>query len=158
MTRLASLPVTILYGQLGVFSPGSARPGRLWTDDHVAQGFAWSPGAVSFGIPDHDGDCRLEITEAPRVAVPDDALWSVKVPFTVSGGGVHIGSIVSQTEIALPEGPYDLVFTARPAPDPDQGYRLALDFVPSNEPTFAILLRGEELTTDTVLRTDSEPG
>lgn len=58
---LAEFILTVLYSQITVAVPGAPAKGLLCTDEHVAQGFAWSPGFVSFGVPDHDGQVRVAV-------------------------------------------------------------------------------------------------
>lgn len=156
MTVLATFNVTVLYAQILVFAPSTPLPGLLWTDEHVAQGFAWSEGSVSFGIPDHDGDCLVRISLSPRYVLPENALWAVKVPFTVSHAAVQAGSILSDIRVDIPNGTYELFFTALPNQDPDMAFTLSFDFVASPDPDFAILKRGGELETDKVLTRDAE--
>ena len=62
---LAEFDLAIDYGQIFVFGPSVVRPVVVWTDEHVAQGFAWSPSAVSFGVPDHDGESLVKVNTAP---------------------------------------------------------------------------------------------
>ncbi len=70
---LADFPVVINYTQVLVRSGEEAPAGLLWTDAHVDQGFAWSEGLVSFGVPDHDGNARMEVElVAPDAPLPDE--------------------------------------------------------------------------------------
>lgn len=48
-----------------VFPAGHPTLGLIWSDEHVAQGFAWNDNVVSFGIPDHDGGCLVELYAGP---------------------------------------------------------------------------------------------
>jgi hypothetical protein len=79
---LADFPVTIDYTQVLVQAEDRAAHGLLWTDDHVVQGFAWSQGHVSFDVPDHDGECRIEVdlghypaTETTQMLVRGHCAW-----------------------------------------------------------------------------------
>jgi len=153
---LADFPVVINYTQVLVRSGEEAPAGLLWTDAHVDQGFAWSEGLVSFGVPDHDGNARMEVElVAPDAPLPDPgALWAVQVPFEVAGP-VEIGSILELRNIAVPAGRYDLVFQAFEGAG-DDAYVLRVTFAPNADPGFRILRPGGDVVTTTVLREDAE--
>lgn len=156
---LAEFPITILYTQVVVHLPDTPRPGLLWDDDHVAQGFAWSEGIVSFGVPDHDGQCLLKIEVYENTNVSEASLWAVQTPFEVASSPVKIGTIGNMKNVDVPIDKYNLVFEAFPSvSDDDYAFTLNLRFVPTNTPEFKILKAGDELTTDKVLRRDAERG
>jgi len=135
-----------------------ARPVLRWTDEHVAQGFAWSPRAVSFGVPDHDGKCLVQVTATPRVSIEPEALWAVRVPFDVPGGSLTIGSVAADYEVNVPTGKYSLAFEALPG-DTAKGHHYTfvfkLTFCTEPHPDFEILKQGRELTTNKVLRKET---
>lgn len=151
---LADFPVTIDYTQIVVEIGDQPAPGLLWTDDHVAQGFAWSQGLVSFGVPDHDGGSRLQVELSPDAALDPQALWAVQVPFRVTGP-LRIGNIFDPTPVAVPMGHY--IVTYQGLADPDYAYLLRLSFTADDAPGFRILKRGGDITADQVLRRDAEP-
>jgi len=145
--------VLVLYGQLHVTTPAGAATALLWTEDEVAQGFAWDEAVVAFGLPDHDGPCLVRVDTAPPPDAPPvaaDALWAVAVPFTAPGPPVSIGSIVEERAIPLAPARYQLTFQARP-PDAGHAYRLEVTFTLHPSPVFAILRQGE-LDSGRVLR------
>ena len=109
---LAEFDLAVDYGQIFVSRPSPARPVVVWTDEHVAQGFAWSPSAVSFGVPDHDGQSLVQVNTAPRVSVDPQALWAVRVPFDVPSASLTIGSVGVDHEVNVPARHYSLVFEA----------------------------------------------
>lgn len=150
---LANLDVDILYAQLVVFE----MPFRdmQWTDQHTAQGFAWTSGAVSFGTPSHVGTSRVEVFRDPGFSLDQTCLWAVQVPFDVKSGEVMIGSVVDPQAVAVDKGSYNLVFQALP-PREDATFVFQLYFIPSQTPDYAILKRGTELQTDQVLRRDAD--
>ena len=157
---LAETILSIDYGQVLVHLEGHPAPERLWTDAHVAQGFAWSEGAVSFGIPDHDGLCRLRVTHADAALLDPQALWALQVPFEVSGP-LELGTLFQTERLAVPHGTHALVFAALPGAggagaDEEEAYLLQLVFVRDDAPTFRILKQGGDLTTDEILCTGSE--
>ena len=145
--------VLVFYTQLHVAAPAGAAVGLLWTDDEVAQGFAWDDTIVAFGIPDHDGECLVRVDTTPsteeRVVAPD-ALWAVAVPFTATGPVVTVGSITGGQEIPIRPGLYQIIFQARPART-EYAYRLEVTFTLHPSPEFAILRQGD-LASDRVLR------
>jgi hypothetical protein len=156
---LAEFTVMVFYGQILIFVQGLPRPGLLWTSDHAAQGFAWAPGIVSFGVPDHDGESLIQVKVAPDIAIEPDALWAIRVPFEVPALPLQIGSIGDLTEIDVPPGSYSLVFEALPGHTVDEhveGFVLRLTFCADPHPDFEILRTGGDLTTDKVLRRDAQ--
>ncbi len=152
--------LTVLYTQVIAFQTDLSRPGLLWSDDHVAQGFAWRPETVAFGVPDHDGACLLCVETIVRpYRVPDEAVWALSVPFPATTGRVHVGTVLNTRDFELPVGNYSLVFDVLPGRTIEQAsyaYLPRLLFVPDDKPDFAILRKGEEITTDTVLRRDAD--
>ncbi|MBS0490216.1 MULTISPECIES: competence protein ComJ [unclassified Phenylobacterium] len=133
------LKIPISYGQLCVFDPSFDAPYNAWADDHVAQGFSWRPGSVSFAV---DDDCALAVVKVAVADGPpqlDAAESAIRTPFVAAATGtVEIGSILSGFEVALPPGPYALYFlTPRGETQPFQ-----LIFVPADEVTPAVLKEG----------------
>lgn len=152
---LADFPITIEYAQVVVQTEGHGAAGLLWTDAHVAQGFAWSDGLVSFGVPDHDGQSRIEVELAPAGAFDPQSLWAVQVPFDVDGP-LQVGTLFDTRRVVVPNGRYDLVYQAFPGTN-DHAYTLRLTFSHSDASTFRILKQGGDITADAVLRSDAEP-
>lgn len=162
---IAEFDIVVDYSQILVYLSTVARPGLIWDDEHVAQGFAYRPGIVGFGLPDHDGACRVQVDTAAEVAVAPAAIWALSVPFDVSVGPVKIGTIFDSFDVAIPVGNYNLVFAVfegslvkRESGGDGYAYVIRLQFCPSKNPDFRILKKGGELTTDTVLRRDASQG
>lgn len=152
---LVDFPVTIDHAQVLVHVGNHAASGLLWTDDHVAQGFAWSQGCVSFGVPDHDGECRLRVDLVRGEVLDPGALWAVQVPIFVDEP-VQIGTVLDARSVAVPHGSYNLTYQASAGTD-DCAYVLRLTFSPSDSPAFRILKTGGEITSESVLRRDADP-
>ncbi|HRP79313.1 MAG TPA: competence protein ComJ [Aquamicrobium sp.] len=152
---LADFPVTIDHAQVLVHTQAIATPGLLWSEDHVAQGFAWSQGQVAFGVPDHDGECRIRVELAHGAAADPQALWAVQVPFSVAGP-VRVGTPFDMRGVAIPDGSYDLIYQAFPGTE-GYAYVLRLTFSRSDTPQFRILKTGGDITAPAVLRRDAEP-
>ena len=142
---------TILYGQILVGPPSARHVGLLWGEAEVAQGFAWDPEVVAFGVPDHDGPCLIAVeTEREAPFSPDaDALWAVAVPFTATEPFVAVGTVLEPQQVPIRPGPYQLVFQARPGGQ-GHAYRLEVIFVRGGSSGFSVLKQGE-LESATVL-------
>lgn len=152
--------LTVLYSQITVATPGAGVRGLLWTDEHVAQGFAWSPGFVSFGVPDHDGQVKVVVRRSYGFQATVQTLWAVQTPFDAGASFVEVGTIGSERSVSVPAGRYNLVFEAR-SPEPtnsgDVAYVVHLHFIETPTPSFAILKQGNELETNRVLSTSADP-
>ncbi|MBA9064880.1 hypothetical protein GGQ91_004286 [Methylobacterium fujisawaense] len=153
---IAEFNVTVTNAQVVVFE----RPPRAceWTDDHEAQGFLFSPGDVSFGVPDHDGGCRIQIYSNEKF-VPDDlCIWAVQVPFEVSGDYIHVGTVSETREVHIDRDKYNLTFSVYDGHviDGDCTFMLKLFFSNDTNPSFSIIKKGIGITTDRVLRVDAD--
>lgn len=156
---LAKFPITILYTQIVVHLADTPRPGLLWDEDHVAQGFAWSEGIVSFGIPDHDGQCLVTVAISEDTQLSTSSLWAVQTPFDVVSSPIKIGTIGNMKNVNVPVDRYNLMFEACSGQsESDYAFTLNLRFIRAYTPEFRILKAGDELTTDKVLRRDAERG
>lgn len=153
-------PLSVLYTQVTVFRTGLPRPGLLWDDQHVAQGFAWDEETVSFGVPDHDGPCWIDVDHSQHpVELHEQALWSVAVPFRAKGISVDVGTIGIARQFMLPPGLYQLTFDALPGQSRDgetYAYTFLLRFHADNAADFQIRRQGTELLTNQVLRRDAK--
>lgn len=85
-----------------------------WTDQHTAQGFAWSPGGVSFGVPGDAGASRLDVFRATAFTLDPMCLWAVQVPFEIKSGEFMVGSVIDPERVHVERGRYELNFLARP--------------------------------------------
>lgn len=151
--------VMISYGQILVFSSDLPRPGLLWTDAHGAQGFAYAPGIVSFGVPDHDGQCLLQVDIVDEIRLTKNALWAICVPFTVHLAPLIAGVIGQPNRIRIKPNKYNMVFEILPASNlhgRQYFYTLRILFCPSKNADFAILKFGYGLTSKRILKKDAE--
>src|ERR1700743_191003 len=89
------LALDITYSQVAVFHPSLKQPFNIWTDRHVAQGFAWRPGSVSFSTIDEGGVHTIRVSVISSfVEISPAAIRVIEVPFRVpSDGSVEIASI-----------------------------------------------------------------
>ncbi|ACB23171.1 competence protein ComJ [Methylobacterium radiotolerans] len=148
--------VTVTHAQVVVFE----RPPKAyeWTDDHVAQGFLFSPGDVSFGVPDHDGVCRIQIYSNEKFVLDDLCLWAVQIPFEVRGDFIDVGTVSETRKVHIDRDNYNLTFSAYDGLgiDGDCTFLLKLFFSNDTNPSFAIIKNGIGVTTDRVLRVDAD--
>ena len=107
---IAEYDLTVLYTQIIVYETNLHD--FRWTDDHVAQGFAYMPGDVSFGVPDHDGMCRLQVYQSNLFNLDMNSLWAVQVPFKVTGHDLMVGTVVDPQHVYVKKGSYNLIFVA----------------------------------------------
>lgn len=100
----------ICYGQLAVFQAKLDKPFNDWTQSHVAQGFVWRYGSVSFATLDVAGPVELNV----GVGKTEVGSWAdriIAVPFEVDESGeIEVASISEGHILSLPAGRYRLVF------------------------------------------------
>jgi hypothetical protein len=160
---LASLSVMINYSQLVIYQPFVQRPGHVWGDSELDQGFAWSPGIVSLGVPEHAFICLVEIETTNDFKLSDDAISCLRVPFDVSENPVNVGSVFFYDPVEIDKGPYSLIYEVLPGRGTweieengqketgENSYVLKLWLVPGENETFEILKVGGAIHTDKVL-------
>lgn len=157
-----SFPVLVNYTQVIVYLCNLSRPGLLWADEHVAQGFAWDHSIVSFGVPDHDGECFIEAdTDSdPSKTRIDASLWAIEVPFDAEEPDIQLGTILDTRALKIELGKYRLIFEAHPGQIKDDisyAYLLRFCFIKSDQQAFKILKQGG-LQSDKVLTTSAQRG
>ncbi|MER2533530.1 MAG: competence protein ComJ [Rhizobiaceae bacterium] len=154
------ISLQILYGQLAVYRPELAQL-NLWTDDHVAQGFAWREGNVSFGVPDHDGPSLIAVDfRGSRPPLAPDCIRAVEVPLRVGDQGVLLATVLDEMRLSMTAGLYAVRFELLPGFEQDAvtyANRIRLTFVPDGQADFAILRGDDELTARAVITHDAEP-
>jgi len=98
--------VDVTYSQLAVFASALQHPLNDWTDEHVAQGFAWRPGSVSFRTLVESGPHAIEINVAECAgSLHPDTVRAIEVPFEVpADGAIEIGSISDSVLLSLKPG------------------------------------------------------
>lgn len=160
---LASLSIMINYGQLILYLPSVERPGHLWGDPELQQGFAWSPGIVSLGVPEHAFICTIEVEMTAAFTLSPDAISCLRVPFNVTETPVQVGSVFEYQPVNIQKGPYSLFYEVLPGrgtweieedgekESGDVDYVIKLWFVPDETDEFEILKTGGAVHTDKVL-------
>jgi hypothetical protein len=109
---MTTFTLDISYSQVAVFEAGLADPFNDWTERHVAQGFSWRPGSVSFKTLDEAGTMTTTVDTATHFdEARSSAIRILRVPFSVpEEGKVEVGSLTSSTVIEVPPGQYELTF------------------------------------------------
>ncbi|MGQ4275002.1 competence protein ComJ [Terrihabitans sp. B22-R8] len=156
---LATFLLYVFYTQILIEVPGAPLESPFWTDDHVAQGFAWSPKSISFGLPDSDGQSKIIVRRSESFQPSEETLWAVQTPLDVPASPIRISSPTTEEhEVAVAPGRYNLVFEAQAShapPEADIAYVIHLHLIPTETPAFAILKQGQ-LGSDRILRETTE--
>ena len=150
----------IFYSQLIVSEEAIAPVPNDWTERHVAQGFTWRPGTVSFGTLGDIGDLRVEVRVAGAPEALPDAARTIVVPFSVSPPGhVTLSDCVNEETVGVPAGEYALLF--------EMGYSSVrrgqeaewcrLSFVPGEDVQPEILRADAELSPQYPLLMEADP-
>lgn len=155
-----SFSIQIFYGQLAVYRPDVPQL-NLWNDQHVAQGFAWREGNVSFGVPDHDGPSWVEVDfQDTAPAITPECIRAVRVPLSIDDHGAVLATVMDEMRLAIKPGMYSVYFELRPGGEIDKvqhAFRIRLTFVPDPAADFTILKGDSELTATEVLTKEAVP-
>jgi hypothetical protein len=148
----------VSYSQLSVFLGTLPQPFNDWSDQHVAQGFAWRPGSVSFRTMLEAGPHAIDIEVVDRAGpVHPDAVRAVEVPFEVlADGAIEIGSITETVPLTVPPGAFLLRCEFLRAAGAD-GQRVRLIFARKDAPRFAVVRADSDLSIDGELLTSAHP-
>jgi hypothetical protein len=154
----SEIRVEVSHSQLAVFASTLQHPLNDWTDKHVAQGFSWRPGSVSFRTIVEAGPHLIEIDVTEHVGALDSkSVRAIEVPFVVPlNGAIEIGSIADSTALSLPSGPY-LLRCEFLKPRGNTEGRVRLIFARKDSPRFTIVRADELLSTDEGLLTTAQP-
>ena len=148
----------VSYAQLAVFDSGLTAPFNDWTVEHVAQGFAWRTGSVSFGTLNTAGPILLKVVRFESFDEGTSlAERIIVVPFTVpERGALEVASIGSSAALDLPPAQYELTFEH--GRHRATGMWANLYFRSSEGPVDARILRADaELHPSPVLVMSAEP-
>lgn len=148
----------VSFSQFAVFASALDQPFNDWTDRHVAQGFAWRPGSVSFLCMEEAGWHMAEVALVDHAgAVAGDAVRVIEVPFDVpADGAVEIGSIAQTVSVSLPAGTC-LLRCEFLAPADAEGERVNLTFARQDVPRFAVVRADPGLSVKGPLLTQARP-
>lgn len=147
----------VSYSQIAVFVSTLQQPFNDWTDRHLAQGFSWRPGSVSFQTLAEFGVHIVEIFVTQHMSPVDvDVIRAIDVPFEVPDiGEIEVASISDAVPLSLPAGTYCLrcEFFGETS-DSDQ--RVRFSFASDDAPRFAIVKLDSKLFPETELLTTAE--
>jgi len=141
--------VEVAYGQIAIFTRALQQPFNDWTDRHVAQGFAWRPGSVSFRTIVEAGRHSVEINVTEHVGpISVGAVRAIEVPFEVpADGAIEVGSISDSVPLSLPAGVF-LLRCEFLRPSHSGAERVRLVFGMKDASHFAIVRADESLNAD----------
>lgn len=149
--------LSISYSQICVFWSSLQNPFNFWTQAHVAQGFAWRRGSVSFRTLVESGIHAVEFSVVDSLQpLTANAIRAIEVPFEAPVDGcIEIASISDSIGLSIPEGTYILrcEFLDHGGNECKQ---VRLTLATNVLPHFAVLRADAELTVGEELITDSE--
>lgn len=133
------------YSQIAVFRPSLANPFNDWTKRHVAQGFSWREGSVSFSTLDETGRAQITVEDGTAFVPEASAERAIVVPFEIdSDGKVECAAISESRVVEMQPGKYALHFETGRNNDATPWIRFF--FVPQEAVEARILLTGPRLT------------
>jgi len=148
----------VSHAQIAVFHSDLQNPFNDWTDQHVAQGFSWRPGSVSFRSLAESGVHSISVEVVDRLEPPGaNALRAVEVPFEVpESGRIEVSSISDTMQLSLTPGAYLLRCEFLTAGQDEEG-RVSLKFSRGDAAHFAISRTDSTLKAASELLTTAEP-
>lgn len=154
----------ILYRQIAVCNADTPQLNN-WSEGHIAQGFAWREGSVSFGMRDHLGPSRVIVRMlSTPTDLPPQTQRAISVPFRANADSILIVTVGAEREVRITPDLYELRFSLlplQPANPEDNGFMIYLDFCPSKSPDFHILKQdtapGSDMTSSVVLLRNAAP-
>lgn len=147
---------SVSYAQVAVFLSCLEQPFNNWTDRHVAQGFSWRPGSVSFRTFD-DGDIEMTVLMESERRETEAAERIIRVPFHVpSGAMVEVGTILDTVQVEIPPGDYAITFEHGRSTDNKMWCILTFDST-RREPRGKIIRADPELINEGDLLMSAEP-
>jgi hypothetical protein len=129
------LTLYVSHSQLAICDPSLERPLSFWTDQQVAQGFAWRPGSASFGTLDEDGSHNLHVLLTHSyVDISPLTIRAIEVPFKVPlEENIEIASVADSQRLRIPSLLYALRLECLP------GRKLKFVFMKIDNPKFRIV-------------------
>jgi len=108
---MSTFSLEVIYAQVAVFDARMKYPFNDWSDAHVAQGFAWRPGSVSFATLEPAGELVVHVERSSNSADITNGTRAISVPFSVPiHGAIEIATIARSIAIELASGEYELTF------------------------------------------------
>lgn len=100
----------LTWSQVSLFDANLADPFNDWNEHHLAQGFTWRPGSVSFKLPVRSGEIDVSVGLIDSLVVDPAARWAIVVPFTTWGGVIEVSSVAQSEVIDIGSGRYALLY------------------------------------------------
>ena len=100
----------LAWSQVSLFDANLADPFNDWNEQHLAQGFSWRPGSVSFKLPARQGELDVCVDFVEAINVDADARWAIVVPFTSWAGVIEISTMSQSEVIEATPGRFALIF------------------------------------------------
>ncbi|HRI66419.1 MAG TPA: competence protein ComJ [Polyangium sp.] len=108
---MSTFSLEVTYAQVAVFDTCLKHPFNDWSDEHVAQGFAWRPGSVSFSTLEPAGELVVRVERSAASPDVTNAERAISVPFSVPiHGAIEIATIARSFAIEFVAGEYELSF------------------------------------------------
>ena len=98
------------WSQVSLFDANLADPFNDWTEAHLAQGFTWRPGSVSFKVPTRTGELDVSLDFIDSLRLLHDARWAILVPFHSWAGVIEVSTIAQSELIEIPPGRFSLLY------------------------------------------------
>ena len=147
----------VSYSQLAVFRTSLASPFNDWTDTHVAQGFSWRPGSVSFKTIEQAGPIDVEVVRSSVDVSGSPAARIIVVPFDVDAtGDIEVATITGGQPLRLAPGNYRLTLEHGVTVEGQMWARLSFESV-DTLPAPAVLRADAELSPPETLLMQAEP-
>ncbi len=105
-----SFSLELAWSQISLFDANIDDPFNDWNEQHLAQGFTWRPGSVSFKTPLRHGEIDVSLDLIDAMVLESDAQRAIVVPLTTWGGLLEVSTIAGAEVIDIPPGRYALLF------------------------------------------------
>ena len=170
-----SFDLYVIHSLVAVFGQGFQGSFNEWSPEHIAQGFTWRPGSVSFETLVESGNVQVEVQQAKEINLKPQIQRAIRVPFSIDASGiVEVASTVSEPRahiFNLPEGSYVLIFETGYLPsleangntdEEDEEYYepptwCRLTFIPSDSTQAEILVADANLSPSYPLLMTAQP-
>ena len=145
----------LAWSQISIFDANLVDPFNDWNEHHLAQGFTWRQGSVSFKLPVRSGTIDVDVELVDNLIVDPSARWAIVVPFVAWAGVIEISSITQAELIEVDPGQYALLYQSGVR---DGQAWVSLGFMASSRsPVEPMILRSDdELHADSLLM-EAEP-
>ncbi len=156
MSVQAKFEVEVLNRTLAVFDRALDNPFNDWTRAHMAQGFTWRAGSVSFLTLESEGALAVDLLIGTDRPVREDAVRAIQVPFSVGACElVEITSIDRGQVVGVPQGHY--VARYETGQSVQDGMWCCLTLVPSEHVEPAVLKADPALSPPEHLIMEARP-